>query len=229
MLTANGISLACRVYGDTSNPPMVLLHALGEQGDDWAPVAGRFAEAFQLFILDLRGHGHSERTNTYSFDAMSDDVIDLLAQLDLGAITLVGHSMGGVVAYLVAMDRPDLIRFLIVEDVCPPYKRDHPIPEAPSNTDAFDFDWNVVPAIVEEVNAGSPRTWDGLKTIRARTLLIGGGPTSHIPQDKLVEVAGLIPRCDVTTIAAGHHVHRTEPEPFATTVLDWLPAPGATG
>ena len=228
-LTANGISLSYGVHGAASNPPMVLLHALGERGDDWSPVVDRFAETFQLFTLDLRGHGHSERTDTYSFDAMCDDVIDLLAQLNLQAVTLVGHSTGGVVAYLVTIRRPDIVKSLIVEDVSPPFKRDHPIPKTPDNTDSLDFDWDVVPAIVGEVNAGNLQAWHGLKTIRARTLLIGGGPTSHIPQDKLVEVASLIPRCDMTTIATGHHVHRTEPEQFAAAVIGWLTASDAAG
>jgi pimeloyl-ACP methyl ester carboxylesterase len=81
-----------------------------------------------------------------------------------------------------------------------------------------------VPAIVNQVNHGDPAAWDGLGAITAPTLLVGGGPESHIPQDKLVAVAARIPRCDLVTIPAGHHVHEARPAEFADAVLGWLHA-----
>jgi len=54
--------------------------------------------------------------------------------------------------------------------------------------------------------------------------LIGGGPKSHIPQDKLAEAAARIPRCTLLTIPAGHDIHTARPAQFADTVLDWLSA-----
>ena len=114
------------------------------------------------------------------------------------------------------------IRRLIVEDVPPPFPRDHAIPERPAGSP--EFDWAAVPAIIGQVNEGDPAAWDGLAAIIAPTLLIGGGPESHIPQDKLAAVAARIPRCDLVTIAAGHHVHETRPSDFAGAVLGWLRA-----
>ena len=219
-IAAGGIHLAYEVSGLPGAPPMVLLHALGERGRDWAPVAGRFAGRFRVFALDLRGHGDSDWPGTYSFQAMRDDVVDALDQLGLGAVTLVGHSMGGGVAYLVAMQRPDLVGRLIVEDVSPPFPRDRAIPDRPAGP--LDFDWAVVPAIVGQVNRGDPAAWDGLAAITAPTLLIGGGPASHIPQGKLAAAAARIPRCDLVTIPAGHLVHAERPAEFASVVLDWL-------
>jgi len=130
--------------------------------------------------------------------------------------------MGGTVAYMVAMRRPDRVEWLIVEDVPPPYRRDRAIPDRPAGP--LDFDWAVVPAIVKQVNDGDPAAWDGLGAITAPTLLIGGGPESHIPQDRLVAVAARIPRCDLVTIPAGHHVHEARPAEFAEAVLGWLRA-----
>jgi pimeloyl-ACP methyl ester carboxylesterase len=150
---------------------------------------------------------------------MRDDVLGALDQLGLQQVVLVGHSMGAVVAYLVAQE-PDRVGRLIVEDAPPPYPRNRPVPERPGET--LDFDWAVVPAIVTAVNRGDPRAWQGLSSITAPTLVIGGGEDSHIPQDKLAEVAARIPRCDLVTIPAGHHVHATRPGDFAEIVLDWL-------
>lgn len=80
----------------------------------------------------------------------------------------------------------------------------------------------MVPAIVGQVNAGDPAAWDGLSAITAPTLLIGGGPASHIPQGKIADVTTRIPRCTLLTIPAGHHVHTARPAEFADAVLDWL-------
>src|SRR5215831_16271514 len=63
---------------------------------------------------------------------------------------------------------------------------------------------------------------EGLTAITAPTLLIGGGPASHIPQDMLAAAAARIPRCDLVTIPAGHDVHTARPAEFASAVLGWL-------
>jgi len=217
---ANGIQLAYEVSGSPDAPPMVLLHALGERAANWAPVTPRLVGHFHVFALDLRGHGGSDWPGTYSFQLMCDDVVAALDQLGLAKVTLAGHSMGGAVAYLVAMQHPDRVERLIVEDVPPPFPRERALPERPAQP--LDFDWAVVPAIVGQVNQGDPAAWEGLAAITAPTLLIGGGPESHIPQDRLAAAAARIPCCDLVTIPAGHLVHEARPSQFADAVLGWL-------
>jgi pimeloyl-ACP methyl ester carboxylesterase len=221
---ADGLVISCQVSGSCGAPAMVLLHALGEQAATWDEVAARFARRFRVVALDLRGHGASGWPGKYSFELMRDDVIGVLDDRGLRDIVLVGHSMGGTVAYLLAQAQPSRIARLVVEDVPPPYPRTRPIPARPEG--ALPFDWAVVPAIVEEVNDPSLRWWKRLPEITAPTLLIGGGPTSHIPQDKLVAVAGAIPECTLITIPAGHNVHESEPDAFSEVVLNWLDTDG---
>ena len=84
------------------------------------------------------------------------------------------------------------------------------------------FDWAVVPAIVQETNDPSRRWWKHLPKITAPTLLVGGGTTSHIPQNLLVEVAAAVPDGTLITIPAGHNIHQSEPDAFVETVLNWL-------
>jgi 3-oxoadipate enol-lactonase len=219
-VATGGIHLAYEASGVPDAPPMVLLHGLGERGASWAPVIPWFAERFHVLALDMRGHGGSDWPGTYSLRIMRDDLLGFLDRLGLSAVTLVGHSMGGAVAYLAAMQVPGRVARLIVEDAPPPFRRDRAIRERPAGP--LEFDWAVVPAIVGEVNAGDPAAWEGLATITAPTLLIGGGPASHIPQDMLAAAAARIPRCDLVTIPAGHHVHTARPAEFAGAVLGWL-------
>ncbi len=218
----SAVRLAYQVSGPPGAPPMVLLHGLGERGASWAPVLGALAARFRVYALDLRGHGDSDWPGSYSFELMAGDVAGLLDRLALGAVTLVGHSMGGAVAYRVAMSRPDLVGRLIVEDAPPALRRELVIPERPDGP--LDFDWPAVVAIRTQLSQDDPAAWAGLRSITAPALLIGGGPDSHVPQDKLTETAALIPRCDLVTIPAGHYVHTARPGEFADVVLGWLAA-----
>lgn len=188
---AGGTVISCRLSGDPGAPPMVLLHALGEDAGSWDEVAAWFATGFRIVALDLRGHGTSTWPGAYSFPLLRDDVLGVLDALDLSDLVLVGHSMGGIVAYLVAQAQPGRISRLVVEDAAPPFPRDRPVPARPAGE--LGFDWTVVAAIVEEINDPSRRWWTHLGEITAPTLLVGGGPTSHIPQQLLA--VGCLQHC----------------------------------
>jgi pimeloyl-ACP methyl ester carboxylesterase len=220
----DGLRIACHVGGDPAAPPLVLLHALGEDASSWEAVAAGLAPHFALLALDLRGHGASDRPGRYSHELMRDDVIGVLDSFGLSGVVLVGHSLGGAVAYLVALQRPDLVARLVVEDVVPPFPFERPIRERPDGP--LPFDWDVLPAIFTEANDPSRRWWPELPRISAPTLLVGGGPASTTPAEELAEVARLVPDCTLVTIPAGHHVHAAEPEAFTEVLLRWL-LPGA--
>ena len=216
----DGTRLACYRGGDPDAPPLVLLHALGENATSWDPVAARLAPHFSLLALDLRGHGASDWPGTYTHELMRDDVVAVLDALGLRDVVLVGHSLGGVVGYLVAMQRPDLVARLVIEDVVPPFPSERPVRDRPDTP--LPFDWEVVPTILGEANDPTRRWWPQLSGILAPTLLVGGGPASSIPADELAEVARRIPDCTLVTIPAGHHVHAAEPDAFSAAVLAWL-------
>jgi 3-oxoadipate enol-lactonase len=215
-----GVGQVYDAYGVAAAPPMVLLHALGEGRQDWPGIADRLAEDFQVFAVDLRGHGDSDWPGAYSCRLMAEDVARLLDHLELTAVTLLGHSLGGVVAYLLAGQRPDLVARLITEDICPPFQRDRPALERPEME--LPFDWAAVLALRSEAEQDDADLWDRLHTIAAPTLLIGGGPDSPVPAEKLRAVAERIPVCELVEIPAGHYVHRSRPEEFLAAVRGWL-------
>ena len=229
LFSVNGISLAYRAWGQVEAPVMVLLHATGETSASWESLGPALARSLRVVAVDLRGHGDSDWPDVYSLEAMRDDVIGLLDHLVGGAVTLVGHSLGGAVAYLVAEARPDRIARLVIEDACPPYPRDSPVPPRPPGP--LGFDWSLVVPLRAQLNDPERRWWAALATITAPTLLIGGGPDSPIPQALLAEVADRVPDCQVTTIPVGHMVHDDAPQQFLQTLLDWMsthPPGGAT-
>jgi 3-oxoadipate enol-lactonase len=216
----DGLGLAYDVYGAAGAPPLVLLHALGESRRDWPGVAERLAQDFSVFAVDLRGHGDSDWPGTYSCRLMADDVARLLDQLGLRSVTVLGHSLGGVVAYLLAERRPDLVGRLVIEDICPPFHRERPALERPD--DDLPFDWAAVLALRSEAERDDEELWRRLRSISAPTLLVGGGPESPVPAERLRAVAERIPVCELVEIPAGHYVHRERPDEFLEVVVGWL-------
>jgi len=215
-----GIQISCQLSGADNAQPMVFLHGLGEQAASWQSVEPGFASGFRVVAVDLRGHGASDWPGSYTYELMRDDVLAVLDALDLHDIVLVGHSMGGVVAYLVAQAQPDRVGRLVIEDAPPPFPRSRPIPERPDVE--LPFDWLVLEAILGATDDPSRSWWPHLTAITAPTLIIGGGPESQIPQDLLVEVAQAIRDCTLITIPVGHHVHDNAPEEFSNAVMTWL-------
>ncbi|MFI8933313.1 alpha/beta fold hydrolase [Streptomyces sp. NPDC053474] len=125
--------------GPPDAPPLVLLHALGEDATDWEAVVPALARSRRAYALDLRGHGRSDWPGDYSLELMQADVLRFLDALGLGPVDLIGHSMGGIVAYLLAQDHPQRVSRLILEDVPIPRPREQTTPTKPDG--ALTFDW----------------------------------------------------------------------------------------
>ncbi|MGO4751291.1 alpha/beta fold hydrolase [Streptomyces sp. 2MCAF27] len=220
----DGIELAYRVWGEREAPPVLLLAGLGADGVDWLGIAPELARTRRVYALDLRGHGASDWPGDYALERVSDDIVGFLAALGLPRVSVVGHSYGGVVGYLLAQRHPDLVERLVIEDAPPLWPQDPPVevPERPAGR--LVFDWAVKTQFTEQRNAPDPRWIEGLSAITAPTLLIGGGPDSHIPQELLADMAKRIPDCRLVTIDAGHLVHETRPDEFLAEVRPFLEA-----
>jgi 3-oxoadipate enol-lactonase len=96
-------------------PPVVLVHALGGSLHAWHGVTENLSLHHHVVAMDLRGHGRSELgSGKVSIGSYVDDVAALIDALELPAVTLVGHSMGTLVAQQLAIKRPELVDNLIL-------------------------------------------------------------------------------------------------------------------
>jgi pimeloyl-ACP methyl ester carboxylesterase len=97
--------------------PIILLHGLTANGTCWTAVARALESDYDIMMPDARGHGKSSAPEAgYRYEDHAKDVIGLIKALRLPAPILVGHSMGGLVATVVAGHHPKLLRGLILAD-----------------------------------------------------------------------------------------------------------------
>lgn len=113
---ANGIRIAyTRTGGD--RPPIVLLHGLIGSGACWTPIARRLARELDVVMPDARGHGGSSAPELgYRYDDLAADVAGLIRGLELAPLILLGHSMGGMTAAVVASRDAGLLRGVVLVD-----------------------------------------------------------------------------------------------------------------
>jgi pimeloyl-ACP methyl ester carboxylesterase len=102
-------------------PALVFLHYWGGSSRTWAPVMERLASSNRCIAIDFRGWGESSKASTdYRLETLANDVIAVVERLGLTDFFLLGHSMGGKVAQLVAARHPEGLRGLILFGPAPP-------------------------------------------------------------------------------------------------------------
>ena len=126
----NGLRLHYVDWGETGNPPMVLLHGFSAQARYWDGFAVHMRDAYHVYALDQRGHGDSEWAESYGPETMPADLAAFVDGLGIDRFTLVGHSMGGGVAFRYAADHPERIERLIIEDSSLPSPDRPPLPNS---------------------------------------------------------------------------------------------------
>lgn len=102
----------------TDAPPLLIAHGLYGSARNWGVIAKRLSDARQVIAVDLRNHGQSPWTETHGYPEMADDLAEVIAAAG-GRADVLGHSMGGKAAMMLALRHPDLVRRLIVADIAP--------------------------------------------------------------------------------------------------------------
>ena len=104
------------IHGDpTALPPLLIAHGLFGSARNWGVIAKRLSSTRQVICVDMRNHGSSPWFDTHSYHDMADD----LAQILDGPTDVLGHSMGGKAAMVLALARPEMVNRLIVADIAP--------------------------------------------------------------------------------------------------------------
>ena len=105
--------------------PLVLAHGFSDDGLCWTSAAEQLAQAYDVIMVDARGHGHSdmpENVKNYGPLEQADDLAEVITALRLEHPLLLGHSMGATATLTLAGRYPDLPRAIALEDPPPWWK-----------------------------------------------------------------------------------------------------------
>lgn len=119
------MKLHYKKFGETGKP-LLILHGLFGTLDNWVTLGRRFSEnGFLVYAIDQRNHGHSPHHPVFSYESMAADVHELITELELASVSIIGHSMGGKTAMHVACTHAKAIEKLLVADIAPRAYRVH--------------------------------------------------------------------------------------------------------
>ena len=134
-----------------SGKPLLILHGFLGMSDNWKTLGVQFAsEGFEVHLLDLRNHGRSFHSEEFSYELMVQDIVQYCEEHHLEKINVIGHSMGGKTAMLLAARYPELVNKLIVADIGPKYYAPHH-QDILAGLNAVDFSQKLSRNEVEEI------------------------------------------------------------------------------
>ena len=115
-----GCRLSVLDNGNVGAPAMVLLHGMRDHAGAMSRIADEFSD-YRVLVPDLRGHGHSEHTATYTMMHFIADLRALLAHFQLDRPILVGHSLGGHISWIFSATHPEMpSRLVLIDGLGPP-------------------------------------------------------------------------------------------------------------
>lgn len=101
----------------TTATPVLIVHGLFGSARNWGVIAKRLSDRGQVVTVDMRNHGASPWYDSHTYDDMAEDLAQVIRPF--GQMDVVGHSMGGKAAMMLALRAPALIRRLLVADIAP--------------------------------------------------------------------------------------------------------------
>lgn len=106
-------------YGEpTDRPGLLIVHGLFGSARNWGAIAKRLSDTREVVSVDMRNHGESFRDPRHGYAELADDLARVIAA-EGAPMDVLGHSMGGKAAMVLALTRPELVRRLLVADIAP--------------------------------------------------------------------------------------------------------------
>jgi pimeloyl-ACP methyl ester carboxylesterase len=229
-VVVGGVRLHLREVGETGAAPVLFLHGIMGHRRDWDVLIDRVGERCCVIAVDQRGHGRSEWTHSYRVVDMADDAIALIEHLGVAPVPIVGHSMGAMVALVVAARRPELVDRIVLIDIVPDSLTTEVAFQMPEMFEALAAaSYTTVEEAVAEWQAGNPRArTDLLRNYVTHALVSGPDGRLRWRFDALGLrgfVAGVTPddlwsAADAVTcpslVVRGEHSRLTTPDQAAT-------------
>jgi pimeloyl-ACP methyl ester carboxylesterase len=218
-IAANGIDLYVADRG-RGEPALLFLHYWGGSSRTWRHVIAALGPGFRTVAVDQRGWGESEKPDSgYALADLADDAQGVIDALGLDRYILVGHSMGGKVAQLLASRRPAGLAGLVLVAPSPPSPLALPLDVRRGMAAAYADRASIVET-VEQVLAATTLDPDDLETVIADSLAGASAakaawPLAASQEDITAEVAAIA----VPTLVISGEKDRVDPPAVLTREL----------
>jgi pimeloyl-ACP methyl ester carboxylesterase len=215
----NGTNVYYEVYG--KGKPLLFLHGFTHSSKSWLPYLNDYAKEFEVYLVDLKGHGKSDPfKETLSIQAAARDVDGLIRHLQLESIDAIGYSYGGDVLFQLALLRPELIKSMVVIGACGICNiRDFPqwidylsyknIEDLPWMREAHQSEEQIKSILTQVANYNVTVSEAEFRSITARVLLVMGDGEDSILWDDILKAKNNLPNVSLWVIPnTGHRAHK---------------------
>ncbi len=232
-VSVNNKNMYYEVYGE--GKPLIFLHGYSLSSKSWKPYVSDFYNDYEVYLIDLTGHGKSDTfTKDLSIAAVAKDIHALLKHLNLNQIQAIGFSFGGDVLYQLALQQPKLIKSMITIGAVGTWTV-HDFPEyqkAFTFKNRANFPWlkdhrndEQVKAIMSQFKNYTVKiSTEELRTISPEVLIMIGDDDEGMDFSEVARVKKNLPKSDLwvlPNIAHGAHEGKTKSE-FITKARSFL-------
>jgi pimeloyl-ACP methyl ester carboxylesterase len=196
-----GLSIHAEVHG-TAEPALVFLHYWGGTSRTWRKVTTDLEGQFKTVAYDARGWGKSDKTSAgYKLADLADEALSLVKALAINQYVLVGHSMGGKVAQLIASRRPEGLLGLILVAPAQPTPRRNPEEMREGQLHAYDNRENVLKVLGSGLLTAHPPSQEIADQIVEDSLSGSREATMAYPMESILEdISTEVAKINVPTV-----------------------------
>ncbi len=214
-VSVNGKKIYYEVYGEGS--PLLFLHGYSLSSKSWQSYASDFYKDYQVFLIDLTGHGKSEPfKEDLSIKSVAEDLNALITHLNLEKVQAIGFSFGGDVLYQLALLRPSLLTSMITIGAVGTWSvKDFPQYEKGYTYENIDnFDWmrtsheseaQIKGIFNQFKNYSIALSAEELKSIQPEVLIMLGDDDIGVPLEEVARVRKYIPKSDLWIVPNVDH------------------------
>lgn len=218
-VSLNGTKIYYEVYG--TGTPLFLLHGYTQSSKSWLPFVNDFANEYEVYMVDLKGHGKSSPfTEKLSIKSAAHDLNALIKYLKLDSINAIGYSYGGDILFQLALLNPGLIKSMITVGSCGSWNAN----DFPKWLDFLSYKnidnlpWmreqqtneKQIQTILEQVPNYNVRVSnDELRNIQTQVLIVVGDNDDSLPFDDVLNAKKELPNSSLWIVPnTGHGAHR---------------------